>query len=66
QMNTAWLSLRSTCLVTVHYTAPWWKLVIRYTVILIPGDGIGPELLNHVCDLFRSVKSMSVKSEVYF
>lgn len=27
----------------------------RHTVALIPGDGIGPELLNHVRELFRSV-----------
>jgi len=25
----------------------------RYTVTLIPGDGIGPELLNHVKEIFR-------------
>ncbi|KAK9515211.1 hypothetical protein VZT92_025875 [Zoarces viviparus] len=25
----------------------------RHTVTLIPGDGIGPELANHVCELFR-------------
>ncbi|CDQ94770.1 unnamed protein product, partial [Oncorhynchus mykiss] len=25
----------------------------RHTVTLIPGDGIGPELLNHVKELFR-------------
>lgn len=25
----------------------------RYTVTLIPGDGIGPEMSNHVCEIFR-------------
>ncbi|XP_010776635.1 isocitrate dehydrogenase [NAD] subunit gamma 1, mitochondrial-like [Notothenia coriiceps] len=25
----------------------------RHTVTLIPGDGIGPELCKHVCELFR-------------
>lgn len=25
----------------------------RHTVTLIPGDGIGPELLNHVREVFR-------------
>ena len=28
----------------------------RHTVTLIPGDGIGPELLNHVREVFRSVR----------
>lgn len=28
----------------------------RHTVTLIPGDGIGPELLNHVREVFRSVE----------
>uniref|UniRef100_A0A8B9HXS2 Isocitrate dehydrogenase (NAD(+)) 3 non-catalytic subunit gamma n=1 Tax=Astyanax mexicanus TaxID=7994 RepID=A0A8B9HXS2_ASTMX len=31
----------------------------RHTVTLIPGDGIGPELLNHVRELFRSVSGDS-------
>lgn len=28
----------------------------RHTVALIPGDGIGPELLNHVREVFRLVR----------
>lgn len=28
----------------------------RHTVTLIPGDGIGPELLNHVREVFRLVR----------
>lgn len=28
----------------------------RHTVTLIPGDGIGPELLNHVREVFRLVE----------
>lgn len=28
----------------------------RHTVTLIPGDGIGPELLNHVKEVFRLVR----------
>ncbi|XP_055043348.1 isocitrate dehydrogenase [NAD] subunit gamma, mitochondrial isoform X2 [Misgurnus anguillicaudatus] len=35
------------------YTPPPAKYGGRHTVTLIPGDGIGPELLNHVRDLFR-------------
>lgn len=31
----------------------------RHTVTLIPGDGIGPELLNHVREVFRSVRIKS-------
>lgn len=30
----------------------------RHTVTLIPGDGIGPDLLNHVRELFRSGSSV--------
>jgi len=33
----------------------------RHTVTLIPGDGIGPELLGHVRELFRFVKSILLK-----
>lgn len=29
----------------------------RHTVTLIPGDGIGPELLNHVREVFRLVEN---------
>ncbi|XP_012676053.1 isocitrate dehydrogenase [NAD] subunit gamma, mitochondrial isoform X2 [Clupea harengus] len=35
------------------YTPPPAKYGGRHTVTLIPGDGIGPELLNHVRELFR-------------
>lgn len=28
----------------------------RHTVTLIPGDGIGPELLSHVREVFRLVR----------
>ncbi|XP_027000472.1 isocitrate dehydrogenase [NAD] subunit gamma, mitochondrial-like isoform X1 [Tachysurus fulvidraco] len=35
------------------YTPPPAKYGGRHTVTLIPGDGIGPELLSHVRDLFR-------------
>uniref|UniRef100_A0A8C1SE80 Isocitrate dehydrogenase [NAD] subunit, mitochondrial n=1 Tax=Cyprinus carpio TaxID=7962 RepID=A0A8C1SE80_CYPCA len=35
------------------YTPPPAKYGGRHTVALIPGDGIGPELLNHVRELFR-------------
>uniref|UniRef100_A0A8C1QGN5 Isocitrate dehydrogenase [NAD] subunit, mitochondrial n=1 Tax=Cyprinus carpio TaxID=7962 RepID=A0A8C1QGN5_CYPCA len=31
----------------------FWHSRRRHTVALIPGDGIGPELLNHVRELFR-------------
>lgn len=31
----------------------------RHTVTLIPGDGIGPELLNHVREVFRLVRIKS-------
>ncbi|CAM4680634.1 unnamed protein product [Leuciscus chuanchicus] len=34
-------------------TPPPAKYGGRHTVTLIPGDGIGPELLNHVRELFR-------------
>lgn len=30
----------------------------RHTVTLIPGDGIGPELLNHVREVFRLARMM--------
>uniref|UniRef100_A0A673M738 Isocitrate dehydrogenase (NAD(+)) 3 non-catalytic subunit gamma n=1 Tax=Sinocyclocheilus rhinocerous TaxID=307959 RepID=A0A673M738_9TELE len=36
-----------------QYTPPPAKYGGRHTVALIPGDGIGPELLNHVQELFR-------------
>ncbi|XP_073794517.1 isocitrate dehydrogenase [NAD] subunit gamma, mitochondrial isoform X1 [Danio rerio] len=35
------------------YSPPPAKYGGRHTVTLIPGDGIGPELLNHVRELFR-------------
>ncbi|XP_076840293.1 isocitrate dehydrogenase [NAD] subunit gamma, mitochondrial-like [Brachyhypopomus gauderio] len=35
------------------YTPPPAKYGGRHTVTLIPGDGIGPELLNHARELFR-------------
>ncbi|KAL7860018.1 hypothetical protein SRHO_G00151650 [Serrasalmus rhombeus] len=35
------------------YTPPPAKYGGRHTVTLIPGDGIGPELLNHAQELFR-------------
>ncbi|XP_044066020.1 isocitrate dehydrogenase [NAD] subunit gamma, mitochondrial-like isoform X2 [Siniperca chuatsi] len=35
------------------YTAPPARYGGRHTVTLIPGDGIGPELANHVRELFR-------------
>ncbi|KAK3547444.1 hypothetical protein QTP86_020868 [Hemibagrus guttatus] len=35
------------------YTPPPAKYGGRHTVTLIPGDGIGPELLSHVRELFR-------------
>ncbi|KAG5281740.1 hypothetical protein AALO_G00048290 [Alosa alosa] len=35
------------------YTPPPAKYGGRHTVTLIPGDGIGPELFNHVRELFR-------------
>ncbi|XP_063064381.1 isocitrate dehydrogenase [NAD] subunit gamma, mitochondrial isoform X2 [Engraulis encrasicolus] len=35
------------------YAPPPAKYGGRHTVTLIPGDGIGPELLNHVRELFR-------------
>uniref|UniRef100_A0A672N3E7 Isocitrate dehydrogenase (NAD(+)) 3 non-catalytic subunit gamma n=1 Tax=Sinocyclocheilus grahami TaxID=75366 RepID=A0A672N3E7_SINGR len=35
------------------FTPPPAKYGGRHTVTLIPGDGIGPELLNHVRELFR-------------
>ncbi|XP_063319980.1 isocitrate dehydrogenase [NAD] subunit gamma, mitochondrial-like isoform X2 [Pelmatolapia mariae] len=35
------------------YTAPPARYGGRHTVTLIPGDGIGPELAKHVCELFR-------------
>ncbi|KAF4096813.1 isocitrate dehydrogenase [NAD] subunit gamma, mitochondrial-like [Onychostoma macrolepis] len=35
------------------HTPPPAKYGGRHTVTLIPGDGIGPELLNHVRELFR-------------
>uniref|UniRef100_A0A8C2BZ98 Isocitrate dehydrogenase [NAD] subunit, mitochondrial n=1 Tax=Cyprinus carpio TaxID=7962 RepID=A0A8C2BZ98_CYPCA len=40
----------------IHYVylqPPPAKYGGRHTVALIPGDGIGPELLNHVRELFR-------------
>lgn len=37
----------------------------RHTVTLIPGDGIGPELLNHVREVFRLVKLKPVRSVDY-
>lgn len=33
----------------------------RHTVTLIPGDGIGPELLNHVREVFRLVALKAVE-----
>uniref|UniRef100_W5NBK6 Isocitrate dehydrogenase (NAD(+)) 3 non-catalytic subunit gamma n=1 Tax=Lepisosteus oculatus TaxID=7918 RepID=W5NBK6_LEPOC len=36
-----------------HAEPPPAKYGGRHTVTLIPGDGIGPELLNHVRELFR-------------
>ncbi|KAF4078215.1 hypothetical protein AMELA_G00196780 [Ameiurus melas] len=35
------------------YTPPPAKYGGRHTVTLIPGDGIGPELMSHVRELFR-------------
>lgn len=35
------------------YTPPPAKYGGRHTVTMIPGDGIGPELLSHVRELFR-------------
>ncbi|KAM8863417.1 isocitrate dehydrogenase [NAD] subunit gamma, mitochondrial-like isoform 1-T1 [Spinachia spinachia] len=35
------------------YTPPPARYGGRHTVTLIPGDGIGPELAKHVCELFR-------------
>ncbi|KAI4823541.1 hypothetical protein KUCAC02_012123 [Chaenocephalus aceratus] len=35
------------------YTPPPARYGGRHTVTLIPGDGIGPELSKHVCELFR-------------
>ncbi|KAI2649724.1 Isocitrate dehydrogenase [NAD] subunit gamma 1, mitochondrial [Labeo rohita] len=37
----------------VYLQPPPAKYGGRHTVTLIPGDGIGPELLNHVRELFR-------------
>lgn len=42
----------------VYLQPPPAKYGGRHTVTLIPGDGIGPELLNHVRELFRFVKSI--------
>uniref|UniRef100_A0AAZ3PH77 Isopropylmalate dehydrogenase-like domain-containing protein n=1 Tax=Oncorhynchus tshawytscha TaxID=74940 RepID=A0AAZ3PH77_ONCTS len=36
-----------------RYTPPPARYGGRHTVTLIPGDGIGPELLSHVRELFR-------------
>uniref|UniRef100_A0A672S7X8 Isocitrate dehydrogenase [NAD] subunit, mitochondrial n=1 Tax=Sinocyclocheilus grahami TaxID=75366 RepID=A0A672S7X8_SINGR len=41
------------CLFIVYLQPPPAKYGGRHTVTLIPGDGIGPELLNHVRELFR-------------
>ncbi|CAL8366866.1 unnamed protein product [Lota lota] len=38
---------------TSTYTPPPARYGGRHTVTLIPGDGIGPELANHVRELFR-------------
>lgn len=36
----------------------------RHTVTLIPGDGIGPELLNHVREVFRLARMMQNSAQV--
>ncbi|XP_043080022.1 isocitrate dehydrogenase [NAD] subunit gamma, mitochondrial-like isoform X3 [Puntigrus tetrazona] len=38
---------------SIAFSPPPAKYGGRHTVTLIPGDGIGPELLNHVRELFR-------------
>uniref|UniRef100_A0A673I0P8 Isocitrate dehydrogenase (NAD(+)) 3 non-catalytic subunit gamma n=1 Tax=Sinocyclocheilus rhinocerous TaxID=307959 RepID=A0A673I0P8_9TELE len=37
----------------LYFDPPPAKYGGRHTVTLIPGDGIGPELLNHIRELFR-------------
>ncbi|CAJ1085261.1 isocitrate dehydrogenase subunit gamma%2C mitochondrial [Notolabrus celidotus] [Xyrichtys novacula] len=46
-------SHRSKTLLTGENIPPPAKYGGRHTVTLIPGDGIGPELLNHVREVFR-------------
>ncbi|KAF7651578.1 hypothetical protein LDENG_00108930 [Lucifuga dentata] len=42
------------CALCVHaFQPPPARYGGRHTVTLIPGDGIGPELANHVCQVFR-------------
>ncbi|XP_054868796.1 isocitrate dehydrogenase [NAD] subunit gamma, mitochondrial-like isoform X1 [Amphiprion ocellaris] len=43
----------ATCSQKHTYTPPPAQYGGRHTVTLIPGDGIGPELANHVRELFR-------------
>ncbi|XP_072223179.1 isocitrate dehydrogenase [NAD] subunit gamma, mitochondrial isoform X1 [Leuresthes tenuis] len=44
---------RNNTVLTVSNWPPPAKYGGRHTVTLIPGDGIGPELLNHVREVFR-------------
>ncbi|KAK1803553.1 hypothetical protein P4O66_020975, partial [Electrophorus voltai] len=44
---------REKCTYTGQIIPPPARYGGRHTVTLIPGDGIGPELLNHVRELFR-------------
>ncbi|KAA0707110.1 Isocitrate dehydrogenase [NAD] subunit gamma 1, mitochondrial [Triplophysa tibetana] len=51
--GTAINSQRDKATTTGQIIPPPAKYGGRHTVTLIPGDGIGPELLNHVRELFR-------------